>query len=83
MHNAYTAALFGLTKACGARDFAMFVGRLAFLEEVQSNRTWTTSCNDVTFNNRIDSRRHFITSAALQAASNRGFSVSIGEFKEL
>ena len=37
----------------------------------------------MTFNGRVDSRRHFITSAALQAASNRGFSVSVGEFKEL
>ena len=36
-----------------------------------------------TLNGRIDSRRHFTTAAALQAASNRGFSVSVGEFKEL
>jgi hypothetical protein len=80
--NAYTAAIFGLAKACGAKDFAMIVGRLAF-DVAGFEETWPTSCEDVTFNGRIDSRRHFITSAALQAASNRGFSVSVGEFKEL
>ena len=32
---------------------------------------------------RHDSRLHFITAAALKAASNRGFAVGVGEFKEL
>jgi hypothetical protein len=80
--NAYTAALFGLTKICGARDFAMIVGQLAF-DKSETPKDESTTCSDVTFNNRIDSRRHFITSAAIKAASNRGFAVSIGEFKEL
>ncbi|WP_298922076.1 hypothetical protein [uncultured Roseobacter sp.] len=80
--NAYTAAVFGLAKACGAKDFAMIVGRLAF-DTATAPGKWSTHCNDVTFNGRIDSRRHFITSAALQAASNTGVAVSIGEFKEL
>lgn len=80
--NAYTAAIFGLAKACGARDFAMIVGRLAFDGET-ALQDWTTSCSEVTFNDRIDSRRHFVTAAALQAASNTGVAVSIGEFKEL
>ena len=80
--NAYTAAIFGLTKVCGARDFAMIVGRLGFMKN-EVTRNWETNCDSVTFNGRIDSRRHFITSAALQAASNTGVAVSIGEFKEL
>lgn len=80
--NAYTAAIFGLAKACGAKEFAVIVGRLAF-DVADFSTEWTTSCDAVTFNDRIDSRRHFITSAALQAASNRGFSISVGEFKEL
>lgn len=80
--NAYTAAVFGLGKVCGAADFAVIVGRLAF-EVSDFSTDWQTNCDQVTFNGRIDSRRHFITSAALQAASNRGFSISVGEFKEL
>jgi hypothetical protein len=80
--NAYTAGIFALAKVCGAQDFSMVVGRLAFEQTVQSE-TWGTRCDDVLFNERVDSRRHFVTSAALQAASNRGFAVSIGEFKEL
>lgn len=80
--NDYTAAIFGLAKACGAADFSMIVGRLAF-DPAYAGGDWPTSCDEVRFNGRIDSRRHFITSAALQAASNTGVSVSIGEFKEL
>lgn len=80
--NVYTAAIFGLAKACGARDFSMIVGRLAF-DASDGDQNWPVSCEEITFNGRIDSRRHFITSAALQAASNRGVSISLGEFKEL
>lgn len=80
--NTYTAAVFALAKACGARDFAMIVGGLAF-DTGAGKGEFATVCDEVTFNDRIDSRRHFITSAALQAASNQGFSVSVGEFKEL
>lgn len=46
-------------------------------------RHWQTECSDLTLNDRIDSRRHFTTAAAIQAASNRNVSVSVGEFKEL
>ncbi len=80
--NAYTSALFALTLICGARDFTLVVGGLV-TGDMDGGRTWTKSCADVTFNDRIDSRRHFTTAAALQAASNRGFAVSVGEFKEL
>lgn len=80
--NDYTAAIFALTRVCGARDFPLIVGRLIGGDLV-ADRDWRASCDDVTLNGRIDSRRHFTTAAALQAASNRGFAVSVGEFKEL
>lgn len=96
--NAYTAAIFGLAKACGSKDFAMIAGRVAQPEaqpevqsgsqsEIQSDtqptRPWQTNCDRMSLNGRHDSRLHFTLSAALQAASNRGFAVSVGEFKEL
>ncbi len=76
----YTAAIIALAKICGARDFSLIIGGVAF---DQKAKLTDTTCENVTFNDRIDSRRHFTTAAALQAASNRGFSVSVGEFKEL
>lgn len=80
--NAYTAAIFGLARACGAADFGAIAGRLA-VGVTDTTKEWETSCDDVTFNGRIDSRRHFITSAALQAATNNDISFSFGELKEL
>jgi hypothetical protein len=80
--NAYTSALFALTLICGAKDFTLVVGGLV-TGDLDDGQTWTKSCEDVTLNDRIDSRRHFTTAAAIQAASNRGFAVSVGEFKEL
>ncbi len=80
--NAYTAALFALTRACGAEDFALVVGDVLG-GDVVASRHWATDCSQLTLNGRIDSRRHFTTAAALQAASNRGFSVTVGELKEL
>ncbi|MEM7470342.1 MAG: hypothetical protein AAF340_03255 [Pseudomonadota bacterium] len=80
--NAYTSAIMALTLICGAKDFTLVVGGVvgdAFAED----NDWTKSCSELTLNDRIDSRRHFTTAAALQAASNRGFAVSVGEFKEL
>lgn len=82
LSNAYTAAIFGLTKACGGDGVDELVGRLVF-DAAYFETQWQTSCADVTFNGRVDSKQHFITSAALQAASNSGFSISMGEFKEL
>lgn len=81
--NAFTAAIFGLSFACGAQDFGLIVGGLADGDEIYDNKTWKTNCRKVTFNDRIDSRRHFTTAAAIQSASNRGFAISVGEFKEL
>lgn len=82
LQNAYTAALFALTMACGAKDFSLVVGGVSEVL-AEHDRAWGTDCNDLTLNGRIDSRRHFTTAAAIQAASNRGVAVSIGEFKEL
>ena len=80
--DAYTAAIFALTLVCGARDFQTVVGGLSdAISDV--DRDWQTDCRKVTFNDRIDSRRHFTTAAAIQAASNRGVAITIGEFKEL
>lgn len=78
----YTAAILGLAKACGAADFALIVGRLVFAPR-DTPHDWQAHCDNVTLNGRIDTRRHFLTSAALQAISNTGFAVSAGEFKEL
>jgi len=58
------------------------VGRLVG-DPLDSFGDWETDCTQVRFADRIDARRHFTTAAALRAASNRGVSVSIGEFKEL
>ena len=80
--NAYTSAMFALTLICGARDFTLVVGGLV-TGDLDDGRAWTKNCSNVTLNDRIDSRRHFTTAAAIQAASNRGFAVSVGEFKEL
>ncbi len=65
--NSYTAAIFGLAKACGARDFALGVGRLV-RDRLDAFGQWKTDCSNVTFAGRFDSRRHFITAAAVQAA---------------
>ncbi|MEM6593233.1 MAG: hypothetical protein AAF672_00480 [Pseudomonadota bacterium] len=80
--NAYTSAIMALTLVCGAKDFTLVVGGMVG-DEFAKEGNWTKSCSDLTLNGRIDSRRHFTTAAALQAASNRGFAVSVGEFKEL
>ena len=82
VENAYTAAIFALAMVCGAADFTLIVGGLVG-DEMGTNAGWTTNCDELTLNDRIDSRRHFTTAAAIQAASNRGFAVSVGEFKEL
>ncbi len=78
----FTAAIFALTKACGANDFHLVVGSMA---ETPSERlrSWQTDCTQIDLAGRVDLKRHFLTAAAIKAASNRGFAVSMGEFKEL
>ena len=80
--DSYTAAIFGLARACGAVNFRLLMGRFAGTTEEDATR-WRTGCDRVTFAGRVDSKRHFVVAAAIKAASNRGFAVSIGEFKEL
>lgn len=78
-----TAALFALTRVCGAKEFGLIVGKLARDPVGADGRSWTRRCDGARLNGRIDSRRHFVTAAALQAASTRSVSFAIGEFKEL
>ena len=80
--DAFTAAIFALARICGAKDFSLVVGDMA-TGSADMSRDWQTDCSRLTLNGRIDSRRHFTTAAALQAASNRDVSISVGEFKEL
>ncbi len=82
VQNAYTSAIFALTRICGAKDITLIAGELAG-SGPEKNKIWKTDCGELTLNGRIDSRRHFTTAAAIQAASNSGFAASIGEFKEL
>ena len=78
----FTAAIMALAKACGAVDFRLIVGPTAGGRSEELG-AWRTSCNRLKLADRIDLRRHFVTAAAIKAASNRGFAVSLGEFKEL
>ncbi|MGF1447110.1 MAG: hypothetical protein ACFBRM_13055 [Pikeienuella sp.] len=78
-----TAALFALTRVCGAQEFRMVVGRLAGSPMQKDTRSWSRNCWQVRLAGRPDTRRHFITAAALKAASTMKVSFTIGEFKEL
>jgi hypothetical protein len=78
----FTAALLALAKACGAVDFRMIVDPAAGEASADLGR-WRTDCHRLTLHDRIDLRRHFVVAAAIKAASNRGFAISLGEFKEL
>jgi hypothetical protein len=80
--DAFTASIFALSNICGADLFFAALGSMN-LEAPQDIRAWKAKCARLTLNDRIDSRRHFITAAALKAASNRNTSVSVGEYKEL
>jgi len=80
--NTFSAAIFALARACGATNFAKIVGGYADVG-TRDDHNWQKDCLSLTLNERIDSRLHFVTAAAIQAASNLGFAVSIGEFKEL
>jgi len=79
----FTAAIFALTKVCGARDFRLVVGRLIEGVVPAGTTQWSKTCAQVTLSGRIDTKRHFITAAAIKAASTMSVSFTIGEFKEL
>lgn len=80
--NAFTSAMLALTRVCGAQNLTRIVSGIAH-QDAGDDADWQVNCRDLTLNGRIDSRLHFTTAAAIQAASNRGFAVSVGEFKEL
>ena len=82
--DAYTAAIFALAHACGAEGFALIADRVTGRQTGGPEEDgWRRTCEEVTLSERVDIKRHFITSAALQAASNRGVAVALGEFKEI
>lgn len=78
----FTAVILALAKACGAADFRLILGPSAGRLS-QELGLWRTDCQQLRLDDRIDLRRHFVTAAAIKAASSRGFTVSLGEFKEL
>lgn len=80
--DAFTASIFALSNICGADLFFTALGSMS-LDAPEDVRAWTKKCAPLTLNGRIDIRRHFITAAALKAASNRKASMSVGEYKEL
>lgn len=77
-----TAAILALAKACSGVDFETIFGASAGRPSGALG-SWQESCRGRKLADRIDLRRHFITAAAIKAASSRGFAVSMGEFKEL
>ena len=80
----YTAAVFALTDACGSEHLRPYIAKLLpDGGKVGDQPVLDSPCGEAALHGRIDLRRHFITAAALRAASNRGVAVSIGEFKEL
>lgn len=78
----FTAVILALAKACGAADFRLILGPSAGRLS-QELGLWRADCQQLRLDGRIDLRRHFVTAAAIKAASSRGFTVSLGEFKEL
>ena len=76
------AAFFALAGACGTRAFLQYVGyRTDALSSTAAPRQ--RNCRGLSLAGRGDLRQHFVTAAAIKAASNRGFAVSVGEIKEL
>lgn len=80
--NEFTAAILALAKACSTVEFRLIVGPLAGQVSEELGE-WRTNCRQLTLDGRVDLRLHFVTAAAIKAASSRGFTVSLGEFKEL
>lgn len=79
----YTAGVFGLTEACGSDHIVPYIRKLLPEGDAVPELSWTRDCGITGLYGREDLRRHFITAAAIRAASNRGVAISIGEFKEL
>jgi hypothetical protein len=78
----FAAAFFALARACGTRDFLQYVGyRSGSLASAEADGQ--PDCRGLSLAGRSDLRQHFVTAAAIKAASNRGFAVSVGEIKEM
>ena len=79
-----TAALLALARDCGSELIRPHIGRFLSDDDALSAEPVRESpCGAAGFHGRIDQRRHFITAAALRAASTRHTAVVIGELKEL
>lgn len=76
----YAAAILALARACGGPEARQIPRSLT---GPVTDEGWQRDCDAVTLAGRADLRQHFLLSAALQALSNRGVAVSLGEFKEL
>ena len=73
------SATLALAIYCGLRKLEILVGNVV----PDSLKTQKSHCQSVTLGGRGDLRQHFIVSAALKVASDRGMAFAIGEFKEL
>jgi hypothetical protein len=80
--DAFTASMFALSNICGSEIFFAALGSMS-LSAPEGVRDSKERCAPLKLKDRIDIRRHFITAAALKAASNRQASMSVGEYKEL
>jgi hypothetical protein len=79
-----TAALLALARDCGSEHIRPHVGRfLADGDALAAQPVGESPCGSAGFHGRVDQRRHFITAAALRAASTRHAAIVIGELKEL
>lgn len=73
------AAIMALAIFLGSQRFQLFTGPVVPSEGVRKpGRTSKTTLAD-----RVDSRLHFVYSAALKLASDSGASFALGEFKEM
>lgn len=73
------SALIALGIACGERHLQTVTG--TSVDAAAADQFW--ACRRTTLGGRVDLRKHFTVSAALNAAAEIGAAVQIGEFKEL
>lgn len=79
----FAATLFALTRFCAERGWRLAVSRISGDVARDDEDDWTRDCERVTLAGRKDSRLHFLSAAALQAASDERLSFAMGEYKEL
>ncbi|MBT3330919.1 MAG: hypothetical protein HOK21_18470 [Rhodospirillaceae bacterium] len=73
------SATLALAIYCGLRKLEILVGKVV----PEGLKIQNSHCRSVTLGGRGDLRQHFIVSAVLKMASDRGMAFAIGEFKEL